>query len=255
MWDPEQYLKFESERARPFFELVNAIDHPRPLRVADLGCGPGGLSASLLPHWPEASIWGIDSSEEMIACARQRAVSDRLRFQCADVATWRAPAPLDVILSNACFHWIPDHGRLLDHLLGQLAPGGVLAFQVPNNFGEPSHLVVEELIREPEWHANFSGVRPGAVENPDWYLEQLTARGLETVVWETTYYHLLGGPHPVLEWLKGTTLRPLLAVLDEDQRRLFLGACAERLDRAYPRRASGTIFPFRRLFVIARRPA
>jgi trans-aconitate 2-methyltransferase len=142
MWDAEQYLRFETERARPFFDLVAAIEHPHPRIVADLGCGPGGLTATLLARWPDAVIWGIDESDEMIDHARRRAVIDRLRFEPADVSRWQAPGPLDVIVSNACFQWIPDHVALFDHLLPQLAESGWLAFQVPNNFDEPSHEVV-----------------------------------------------------------------------------------------------------------------
>jgi trans-aconitate 2-methyltransferase len=255
MWDADKYLRFETERARPFFDLVAAVDHPHPRSVADLGCGPGGLTATLLSRWTEAVIWGVDSSDEMIAHARRLAVIERLRFERASVTEWRASGPLDVIVSNACFQWIPDHARLLDHLVPQLAPGGVLAFQVPNNFAEPSHTVVSEMLSEPRWSERLATVARAAVEPPSWYLEVLAGHGLAVNSWEIIYYHVLEGDDPVVEWLAGSTLRPILAALGEDEGEHFLAECSERLTRAYPRRDFGTVFPFRRIFVVARRPA
>jgi trans-aconitate 2-methyltransferase len=254
MWDADQYLRYETERARPFFDLVGAVDHPHPRAVADLGCGPGGLTATLLARWPNAVISGVDTSDEMIAHARRRAVVERLRFESADVAEWRAPGPVDVMLSNACFQWIPDHTALFDHLLPQLAEGGVLAFQVPNNYDEPSHTAVAELLQRQPWDHVLQGVRQGSVRPPEWYVEELSDRGLTVNAWEITYYHLLEGDHPVLEWLAGTTLRPILAALGDDDGERFLAECAEMLAEAYPKRQIGTIFPFRRIFVVAKAP-
>ena len=254
MWDVDRYLRYETERARPFFELVRAVKHPHPVAVADLGCGPGGLTATLLTRWPEAAIWGVDSSREMIAHARRLAVIGRLHFECADAAVWRPPRPLDVIISNACFQWIPDHRRLRDPLLPQLAPAGVLAFQVPANSDQPTHTVPWGLMEEPPWRDLVAGAQRPSVETAQWYLEELAGCGFEVDAWETTYYHVLSGDDPVLAWLEGTTLRPALEVLDDKQRKAFLAACAERLRAAYPPGPMGTIFPFRRLFVVARRP-
>jgi trans-aconitate 2-methyltransferase len=254
MWDAEQYLRFEAERARPFFDLVAAIEHPHPRLVADLGCGPGGLTATLLARWPDAVIWGIDESDEMIDHARRRAVIDRLRFQRADVSRWQAPGPVDVIVSNACFQWIPNHARLLDHLLPQMADGGWLAFQVPNNFHEPSHTAVRDVMALTKWKELLRDVVPAAVERPEWYVERLSERGLTVSTWEVIYYHVLQGDTAVSEWLRGTTLRPVLALLDGDQQARFLDELSERLAAAYPTRPIGTVFPFRRMFVVAKTP-
>jgi trans-aconitate 2-methyltransferase len=253
MWSPERYLRYESERARPFFELVAAIDHPGPRRVADLGCGPGGLTATLLSRWPGAVIWGVDTSEEMVAHAGRRAVVDRLRFVRADVGLWSPPEPVDVMISNACFHWVPDHRRLFDHLLPHLEAGGVLAFQVPNNFEEPSHRTVWQVAEAGPWSERLRDVHRGAVETPRWYIAELSERGLSVNAWESTYYHVLTGEHPVVEWLEGTTLRPILAALEEGERDAFLESCSKRLAEAYPPRPFGTVFPFRRIFVVAKR--
>jgi len=252
MWDAELYLRYERERARPFFDLVAAIDHPHPRAVVDLGCGPGGLTATLLGRWPEAVIWGVDSSEEMITHARRLAVIERLRFEIGDVAEWRAPGPLDVIVSNACFQWVPDHAALLDHITAGLAGGGIFAFQIPNNFEEPSHIAIRELVEEPKWSELIEEVRRPSVESPEWYVERLTDRGFSVNTWEVIYYHQLEGDDPVVEWLAGTTLRPILAVLDDEARERFLAEVSAQVGQSYPQRTCGTIFPFRRLFVVAK---
>lgn len=255
MWNAEQYLRFETERARPFFDLVAAIEHPHPRMVADLGCGPGGLTATLLARWPDAVIWGIDESDEMIDHARRRAVIDRLRFERADVSRWQPPGPLDVILSNACFQWIPDHDTLFDHLVPQLAEGGWLAFQVPNNFEAPSHEAVRDVMADEEWADRLRDVVQAAVQRPEWYVERLSGRGLTVSAWEVIYYHVLHGDAPVLDWLLGTTLRPLLEHLDGNQQARFLDELSARLAAAYPALSIGTVFPFRRMFVVAKAPA
>lgn len=254
MWDAEQYLRFETERARPFFDLVAAVEHLHPRTVADLGCGPGGLTATLLARWPDAVIWGIDESDEMIDHARRRAVIDRLRFERADASRWQAPGPLDVIISNACFQWIPDHVALLDHLVPQLAEGGWLAFQVPNNFDEPSHEAVRDVMANEDWADLLRDVVRAAVERPEWYVERLSERGLTVSTWEVIYYHVLQGDTPVLDWLQGTTLRPVLALLDGRQQAQFLDELSGRLAAAYPAHSIGTVFPFRRMFVVANTP-
>jgi len=218
MWDAKQYLRFADERAQPFFDLVERINHSAPRRVVDLGCGAGGLTATLLERWPEAQITGIDSSEEMIGRARKRAIPSRLRFERGGVAAWRADEPFDVIVSNACFHWIHDHRRLLENLAAQLAPDGVLAFQVPDNFTSPSHTIVRALMSNPKWRDRLDDLPQAGVESPGWYIEVLMILGLDAKAWRTTYKHFLDGPNPVLEWLTGTTLRPALTRLDPGDR-------------------------------------
>jgi trans-aconitate 2-methyltransferase len=253
MWDPEQYLRFSDERARPFFDLVHAIPIDRPRTVVDLGCGPGGMTATLLERWPDALITGVDSSPEMITHARRRAVAGRLRFVHDDVMHWRSDEPVDVMISNACFHWLADHGALLDHLLPQLTDDGVLAFQVPNNTSAPSHRLLAELLETPPWTAKLRGLMRPAIPSPEWYVERLSERGFAVDAWETRYLHILDGETSVLEWVKGTALREALDRLTRSDREAFLTAYGELLRTAYPRRPWGTMFPFTRLFIVASR--
>jgi trans-aconitate 2-methyltransferase len=253
IWDPDQYLRFGAERALPFRHLTAAVDHLEPATVVDIGCGPGGLTATLLERWPEARITGIDTSREMVDHAQRREVPGRLAFEIGDALIWKAPCPVALILSNACFQWIHDHRALLDHLLPQLAAAGTLAFQVPANHDAPSHTLLRNLCASARWRDRLEGLPRTGVRDRGWYADELGGRGLETTVWETTYHHLLDGEDPVLEWVQGTTLRPILEQLDPHQRLEFTSAYSSLLREAYPERNGRTLFPFKRLFVVASR--
>jgi trans-aconitate 2-methyltransferase len=259
MWDPVQYEAYADQRGRPFFELVGRVRAARPAFVVDLGCGTGRLTATLAHRWPDAMIEGVDSSAEMIEAARTALAAGgarRLRFTVGDLAGWAPTRPVDVIVSNAALQWVPRHEELLARWVDALAPGGWLAFQVPGNFHEPSHLALRELCGSARWRPRLGGVPLGRpVAEPDDYLDRLTRLGCAVDAWETTYLHVLEGRDPVLEWVKGTALRPVLAALDsEEAAARFLAEYGARLRAAYPPRAYGTVLPFRRIFVVARRP-
>lgn len=259
MWDPGQYLRFDDQRSRPFAELLAHVapDDPGAVRrVVDLGCGPGQLTAGLPARFPAATVVGVDSSPEMIERARTHQ-HDRLRFELGDAATWTPAEPVDVLVSNATLHWVPGHDDLLAHWVSLVAPGGWFAFQVPGNFEAPSHRSIAELVRSPAWRDRLppSVIEAASSFPPVHYLERLRAAGCETDVWETTYLHVLDGPDPVLEWVRGTILRPVLAALDDGDRPTFEAELATRLRIAYPPSAVGTVFPFRRIFAVARVPS
>lgn len=249
--DPDRYLRFAKERALPFRHLLTAVNQLEPTTIVDLGCGPGGLTTSLLDRWPGARVTGVDSSEEMIGRARRQAVAERLAFEIGSVLTWRAPELVDLMLANACFHWIDDHCRLFDHLLPQLAEDGVLAFQVPANHTEPSHTILRELCSSSRWRDQLDQSPRVSVEEPRWYADELESRGLSVSAWQTTYFHILGGEDPVLEWVRGTTLRPVLDRLTDAERDEFLREYGFLLREAYPGNNARTVFPFKRTFVVA----
>ena len=252
-WDPGTYLQFAGERARPFVELVDRIRVASPGSVVDLGCGDGSTTALLADRWPAARVTGIDSSPEMLAAAPRR---PRLEFRLGDVRAWRPEEPVDVLVSNAVLHWVPGHDRLLASWAEQLAPGGVLALQVPGNFRAPTHALLAELCRSPAWAERLTDVAPSpsAVLEPAGYLDVLTGAGLSADVWETTYLHVLSGEDPVLAWVRSTVLRPVLARLDEPSAAAFTAEYAARLRTAYPRRPDGsTLLPFRRVFAVGAR--
>jgi trans-aconitate 2-methyltransferase len=256
MWDPGQYLRYAGERARPFFDLLARVGAEDPGYVADLGCGPGNLTAALAGRWPAAEIIGVDNSPEMIAAAGAEAgARDGLSFTLGDIRDWRPARPLDVLLSNAVLQWVPGHLDVVRQWPGLLAPGGWLAFQLPGNFDQPTHAILIDLVRSRRWAPLLGGVALNRqARSPAEYLDLLAGAGCSVDAWETTYLHVLPGPDPVVEWYRGTGLRPVLAALDPGQAEAFLAEYGERVARAYPSAPYGTVLPFRRVFVVAQVP-
>jgi len=263
MWDAGQYLRYGGERSRPFFDLIAQVGATDPGYVADLGCGPGNLTAALAQRWPSATVVGVDNSPEMIEAAEATAGASaaagvgNLTFELGDVWDWRPARPVDVLVCNAVLQWVPGHQELLLSWADLLAPGGWLAFQLPGNFDQPSHAIVSELAESPRWRGLLSAAQLNRqAGDPADYVELLAQPGYQVDAWETSYLHILPGRDPVLEWTKGTTLRPVLAVLaalDAEQEAAFLGEYAERLRQVYKPRPFGTVFPFRRVFAVAHR--
>ncbi|MDP2774922.1 MAG: trans-aconitate 2-methyltransferase [Nocardioides sp.] len=254
-WDPERYLTYADERGRPFVDLVARVaaqsGDQRPERVVDLGCGPGNLTALLADRWPDAEVVGLDSSPEMVVAARRS--EPRIAFEVADLREWAPPAAsVDVLVSNATLQWVPGHLDLLPRLVAAVRPGGWLAFQVPGNFGEPSHTLRAELAARPPYAAHTQGIADPASHDPAVYLEALTALGCDVDTWETTYLHVLTGDDPVFDWVSGTGARPTLQALPDDLRRDFEREFKAGLRAAYPARDGRVVLPFRRIFVVAR---
>jgi trans-aconitate 2-methyltransferase len=264
-WDPQQYLRHATLRTRPFLDLLTRItDLPggSSPRVADIGCGPGNVTALLADRWPGARITGYDTSRDMLQAARRYAGptpgGGSLEFRPGDAATWTPGEPYDLIVSNAALQWVPGHADRFSSWLAGITPGGTLAFQVPGNFDAPSHALFGELCESPQWRSRLGAHGRSYVHvlSPAGYLERLTGLGFESVdVWETTYVQLLQGEDPVLEWTKGTALRPVLTELGDDETAVkeFVGQYRELLREAYPAGPHGTVFPFRRIFAVARK--
>lgn len=257
-WDPTVYSRYAGQRTRPFVELLARVDSREPRTVLDMGCGEGTATASLATRWPTAEVTGVDSSPEMLAAAVEHAaVPGRLTFALGDVRDWETSAPVDVVVTNAVLHWIPGHAELLARWAGWLTPGGWLAMQVPGNFRAPTHALLADLCRSPRWAAQVGDVTPppDTVLDPAGYQDVLTSAGLAADVWETTYLHALTGPDPVLGWVSGTVLRPVLARLGDDDAASFTAEYAAALRDAYPARPDGTtLLPFRRIFAVGSRP-
>ncbi len=276
MWDPGTYLRFGTERARPFFDLVSRVQAEAPGFVADLGCGPGNLTAALAARWPAARVLGVDSSPEMIEAARAELAAPeakaaegtaaqaaglgvaavpagRLEFRLADIRTWQPDQPVDVITCNAVLQWIPGHQELLTSWVRWLAPGGWLAFQLPGNFDQPSHTILRELASTPRWRPLLEGVQLNRqAGDPTDYLALLAGAGCEVDAWETTYLHVLPGEDAVVDWYRGSGLRPVLSALPPAEAEEFLAGYRDLIRAAYPPAPYGTVLPFRRVFVVAR---
>jgi trans-aconitate 2-methyltransferase len=255
MWDPGQYSRYAGQRARPFFDLLARVGAEEPRLVLDLGCGSGELTGTLAERWPSAAVIGVDSSEAMIDSARSGARRDgRLSFVLADVRDWEPPGRADVVVSNAVLQWVPGQLDVLARWAGLLADGGWVAIQVPGNFDQPGHTIMRELAGSARWRPLLEGVTLNRqATGPDGYLELLASAGCETDAWETTYLHVLTGDNPVLEWYKGTGLRPVIDALPAGLAGEFLAEYGARVRQAYPARPYGTVLPFRRVFAVARR--
>lgn len=262
-WDPRLYLKFGAERQRPGFDLLAQIPDLPSGPVYELGCGTGLHARAIAERWPGRPVYGIDNSAEMLAEAAKR--PSAIEWVEADIGIWRAPQRAALIYSNATLHWLGRHAELFPRLLAGLAPSGVLAVQMPRNFEDPSQRLLRETARSGPWAERLaplfdpacptpSLLRPDPVGAPEFYydlLAPLAAGGID--LWETEYVHQLGDENAVLEWMRGTTLRPVLDALDEALRVAFLATYSAALAAAFPGRADGkTLLHFRRLFLVAR---
>lgn len=249
-WDPGQYLKFADHRLRPALDLLARIPVKEPTAIWDLGCGPGNVTQFLKERWPAARLTGLDSSPAMLGKAR---AIPGIEWVEGDIATWRAQSPVGLIYSNAALHWVPDHATLFPHLMRQVERGGALAVQMPRNFESPSHTLLYRTAQEGPW-APHVGAALGRmyVETPASYYDLLAPLATHIDIWEVEYLHVLQGENAVLEWTKGTAVRPLLDAMPAAMHAEFLALYAARLAKAYPKRVDGmTLFPFRRLFIVA----
>ncbi|MEZ4869523.1 MAG: methyltransferase domain-containing protein [Caldilineaceae bacterium] len=256
-WDPNQYLKFSDHRLRPALELLDRVPLEAPQVIYDLGCGTGQITRLMAERWPTATVYGLDSSQEMLTKAA--AEPSRVQWIEADIGAWSPAEPLDLLYSNATLQWLAGHEELFPRLASYLKPGGCLAVQMPLSWGMPSH----RLMRETLANGGAAGRALGTeelrqtvgrkwVEDADVYYDLLEGDCSSLDIWETEYLQILAGDDPVLEWVKGTGMRPILNGLGDDERAQFLTEYRQRLRTTYPTRANGqTLYPFRRLFIVA----
>jgi trans-aconitate 2-methyltransferase len=253
VWNPQQYLKFSGHRLRPALDLLMRIPDCPVRSVADLGAGAGNVTKLLGERWPQASVVAVEGSAEMVTAGKKSAPS--VEWQHQDLGSWQPVAKYDVVYSNAALHWLPDHETLFPSLMERVQPGGILAVQMPRNFGAPSHLLIAETALNGPWRSQLAHlVTAPPVEEPGFYHRVLSPLSQNIDIWETEYLQVLEGENPVKEWTKGTWLTRYLDVLSGEERASFEAAYAERVAKAYPRNSKGqTLFPFRRLFIVAQR--
>lgn len=255
-WNANQYLKFEDQRTRPARDLLSAVGLRAARRVADLGCGPANSTELLADRFPDAQLIGVDNAPDMLAEARRRLPA--ATFEQADIGAWTAAEPCDLIFANAALQWVPDHDHLLPRLARQLAPGGVLAIQMPDNLGSPSHTSMRETAAAGPWAAKLAGAAGARTILPSvqHYYDLLTPQCHHIDIWHTIYQHPLENVAAIVEWVKGTGLRPFLAPLDAAEVPPFLADYQRRLAVAYPPQLDGKVLlGFSRLFIVAVRKA
>ncbi|MFT3717949.1 trans-aconitate 2-methyltransferase [Pseudorhodoferax sp.] len=257
-WNPALYRRFEDERTRPAAELLARVPLQAPARVVDLGCGPGNSTELLVRRFAGAEVTGLDSSASMLESARERLPA--VHFVEADIAGWAAAegAAPDLLYANAALQWVPDHARLLPRLFAQLAPGGVLAVQMPDNLQQPSHRLMREVAAEPAWRVaigDASRVRTPLLGVADYY-DLLAPLAAEVDIWHTVYQHRMNSAEAIVDWLRATGLRPFLDRLPTAaQQAGFVAEYTRRIDAAYPPRSDGRrLLAFPRLFLVAHKP-
>ena len=253
-WSASQYSRFEAERTRPVRDLVaaipNALDEVRT--AIDLGCGPGNSTEVLIARYPKAQVTGLDNDADMVNAARQRLPTTP--FALTDIANWHAEEPVDVILANASLQWLPDHEKLYPRLVEQLAQGGSLAVQTPDNLQEPAHVLAREVASTGPWATRMKAAQHQLRHDARWYYALLQPLCRHVDVWRTTYMHPLQGHEAVVEWFKSAALRPYLAQLNETEHSQYLSSYLAAIRSAYPMQADGTVLlPFPRLFIVATR--
>jgi trans-aconitate 2-methyltransferase len=255
-WDPNLYLEFADQRARPAADLVAQIELENPRRIIDLGCGTGNSTEHLHRRWPQAEPTGLDNSAAMLAQARTS--HPDWKWIESTVEGWRPDAAYDLIFSNACLHWVKDHGAVFPRLFDQVAPGGALAVQMPNSFHTPAHTLMKEVSQAPgmPWSGKLVPASETYFIQPvDFYYHALRRQASLLNIWETEYLQIMDRPRAVLDWVRGTAMRPYLDGLpNAEQRRLFEERCLERFEEPYRADDQGrTLFPYRRMFIIAYR--
>jgi trans-aconitate 2-methyltransferase len=256
-WNPGLYARFEDERTRPAADLLDRVALEAPRLAYDLGCGPGNSTQLIVRRFPDAEVVGLDTSAAMLDSARQRLPA--LRFETADAATWRPERAPDLIYANAVLQWLPDHPTLLPRLFGLLAPGGVLAVQMPDNLSEPTHRLMREVAADGPWAAAIGDPavagRLGRMLSVDGYYDVLAPLADEVDVWRTAYQHRMDDAKAIVDWVSATGLRPFIDPLSAELKAGFLEAYEREIDAAYAPRADGRrLLAFPRVFIVARKP-
>ena len=251
-WNSSQYLRFEQQRTQPAIDLAKKIRVKNPREILDVGCGPGNSSHVLKTIFPHANITGLDSSKDMIKKA-ESAYPDIMFRQCDAVRELsESKEKYDVIFSNACLQWLPNHEKLIGNMLNALHENGELAVQMPMNQNEKAYQIMEEIICDPKW--NIAGDPPERITSlsPEAYFDLLSRHATDFEIWETTYYHRMATCRSIVEWVKGARLRPYLDALDAKSGARLEQELFERISKAYAVRANEEIiFKFKRLFFIA----
>jgi len=251
-WNPGQYEKFKSPRLQPGLDLLHRVPDLAPKRILDLGCGAGALMPALAARFPGAVLTGLDNSSAMLERAQSQH-GDLASWIEADLSSFQPKEPFDLIYSNAVLQWLPDHEKLFPTLMQWLRAGGILAVQMPRNHPEPSHSSLREITETGPWAAKLS-LDAQPVGTMRFYWEILIDFSFSLDLWETQYLHPLEGDDPVYEWTKGTAMTPVIEALSETELATFEAEYKLRLRQAYPAAPSGvTLFPFRRVFMIARK--
>ena len=252
-WDADLYYRFRAQRTQPSIDLTARIELEQPQHVVDLGCGPGNSTAVLRHRWPDANLVGVDNSQEMLDSGRKSDAS--VEWVLADIAAWQPARTFDVVFSNAALQWLPGHDDLIPRLFGFVREGGVLAVQMPDHYDSPLYRVLSGVADHDRWSARMTKARHSLTRHPVGYYYDLLCGLTDRIeIWTTEYQHVLSSHEEILQWHRGTGMRPYLDILSEEEREAFEKLVLQGYQRSFPRTADGNVlFPFQRLFFIAAR--
>lgn len=253
-WNPSLYVKFEDERTRPARDLLGRVPLTDARRVADLGCGPGNSTELLVERFSQAEVVGVDSSQNMLVAVKQRLPG--CDFLKADLSSWTPDRPYDLLFANATYQWVTGHATALLRLLDSQPSGGVLAVQMPDNFNEPSHVLMRETATAGRWASRYGDLSKAreTILTPEGYYDLFQPKAKRIDLWHTVYHHVLADASAIVEWVKSTGLRPYVDPLPDDERAEFLADYTARIATAYPARADGrVILHFPRIFMVVTR--
>ena len=251
-WDSLQYLKYKKERTQPAVDLVNRISLANPTKIIDIGCGPGNSTAVLAKKYTNAYILGVDCSQDMIETAKKEYPNLNFMMFNAETDFSNLSERFDIVFSSACIQWIPNHKSLLNQMMQVLTDGGIMAIQIPINYHEPMHKIIKEIVRSKKWSSYFSNARCFYTLTSNEYFDILSSISSDFTIWETTYYHRMKSYSSIMEWYRGTGLRPYLSVLNKEEQHAFEKDILCALSKVYPVQSNGEIiFRFPRLFLIA----
>jgi len=254
-WSSEQYLKFKAERTQPSEDLAARIPVSSPKKIIDIGCGPGNSTRVLKNKYPDAHILGVDSSSDMIAKAEKDNPDMEFRLINVPSELDKLSDKFDVVFSNAVLQWIPDHPVLLPRLWELLNAGGTLAVQIPMNFEQPIHKIVDSTAKSAKWSGKIGQPRLFHTLSCEEYFDIVSRLTDNFSFWHTTYFHRMPSAQSIMEWYKGTGLRPYLAALEKyggQDAADFEREVYEQVEKEYPSRENGEIiFRFPRFFFIA----
>jgi trans-aconitate 2-methyltransferase len=254
-WNSNQYLRFKSERTRPSMDLAARIPNRTPSRIVDLGCGPGNSTQVLLDLFPGARVSGMDSSPDMVAKAKAEVPG--AEFWLGDLTTYEPDKDVDLYFSNAVLQWFSSEDRIniIRKIVASLPSGGSFAWQVPNNFDQPSHSLMRKIAKRINWSDKYGELPARDKIEPFNELYNAVVPHCSTVdLWQTSYQHVLDDHQAIVEWVKGTGLRPFIDPLSPEDKERYLSEYLKELKGAYTPADDGKVLlSYPRLFMVATR--